>query len=143
MSVEQVLSSVGPNGKMIVDRLVELAIQPSDFLIIPTESGFHFCMNCDRGPVKVLQIWGALNQPMSQIIESRRQWFPTELELSADEERQIGFLLAKAGFKPTSGDHSNYRLEFGEREGRMPFTKDRVEKIVIAVQGISEIISTH
>ena len=144
MTFEKVVQTVGPNGKAIVDRLVVWKEQRKDIEFSETEVGFHVCLRTKQELIPLIQVWGKLNQPTSQVIETRKQWFPNDLELTKDEEKDIFLLFRKANFKRTSGPYLNLRFSFGEEKN--PFLKvgptqlDNLEK---ALNRTIEIINNY
>jgi hypothetical protein len=141
MTFEYVMETVGPNGKAIIGRIMDWKSRRGDIELRDTDAGFHVCLRAKDKLVPLMQVWGKLNQPTSQVIETRKQWFPADLELSDEEERAIHILFRNARFKPTTGHFLNLRLSFGEEKNpTLTWGPEQLDNLERAVNETAEIV---
>jgi hypothetical protein len=137
--IEPVLTSTGVNGKRMVESILKMMEQEPDLFLRPTAHGFHVCMKLDAEEIKLVQVWGKLDQAKSDIIETRRQWIPESLQMSNEGYRMIAQLFLSANFDPSGGRYRNYALHFGD-ERKMKFDDQVISKIGKAIVGLKNLI---
>ena len=135
-----VMTTTGNNGKRMVESILKMMEQEPDLFLRPTEHGFHVCMKLNAEEIKLVQVWGKLEQAKSDIIETRRQWLPESLQMSNEGYRMIAQLFLSANFDPSGGRYRNYSLHFGD-ERKMKFDDQVLSKIVKAIVGLKEVIN--
>jgi hypothetical protein len=135
-----VLTTTGNNGKRMVESILRMIENDHDLYLKPTEHGFHVCMELSGEEIKLVQVWGRLDQAKSDIIETRRQWLPESLQMSNENYRTIAQLFLTANFKPTSGKYRNYRLHFDD-ERTMRFDDQMLGKVSKAIVGLKDVIN--
>lgn len=141
MTFEYVMETVGPNGKAIIGRLMDWKSRRGDIELMDTDVGFHVCLRANGKLIPLIQVWGKLNQPTSEIIETRRQFFPAGLRLSDEEERKFHVLFYTARFDETSGGYRNMRLSFGEKKNSTrTWGPEQLDNLEMAVDEMAEIV---
>ena len=142
MTFEYVMETVGPNGKAIIGRIMDWKSRRGDIELKNTDAGFHVCLRAKDKLVPLMQVWGKLNQPTSQVIETRKQWFPADLELSNEEERTIRILFSNARFKSSGkGRYLNLRLSFGEEKNpTLTWGPEQLDNLERALNETAEIV---
>ena len=140
--IDPVVSTSGTNGKRMVESILKMLEQDHDLYLKPTELGFHVCMKLNGEEIKLVQIWGRLDQTKSDIIETRRQWIPESLQMGPENFRQIAQLFLTANFKPVGGKYRNYSLHF-EDARKLKFDDSVISKVMKAIIGLKEVIETQ
>jgi hypothetical protein len=135
-----VLTTTGSNGKRMVESILKTIESNPDLYLKPTEQGFHVCMKLNGEEIKLVQIWGRLDQTKSDIIETRRQWLPESLQMSNENYRTIAQLFLTANFNPTGGKYRNYALHFDD-ERKMKFDDSVLNKVGKAIVGLKDVIN--
>ena len=134
-----VLTTTGNNGKRMVESILKMVKNDPDLYLKPTEHGFHVCMKLNGEEIKLVQVWGRLDQAKSDIIETRRQWLPESLQMGNENYRTIAQLFLTANFNPTGGKYCNYRLNFDD-ERKMQFDDQVLNKVEKAIVGLKQVI---
>ena len=137
-----VVTTSGVNGKRLVESILKLLEQDHDLYLKPTEFGFQVCMKLDGEEIKLVQIWGRLDQTKSDLIETRRQWIPESLQMSSENFRAIAQLFLTANFKPLGGKYRNYGLHF-EDARKLKFDDAVISKVMKAIVGLKDVIRTR
>ena len=137
-----VVTTSGINGKRMVESILRMLEQDHDLYLKPTEFGFQVCMKLDGEEIKLVQIWGRLDQTKSDLIETRRQWIPESLQMSNENLRAIAQLFLTANFKPLGGKYRNYGLHF-EDARKLKFDDAVISKVMKAIVGLKDVIRTR
>lgn len=137
--VGPVLTTTGNNGKRMVESILKIVENDPDLFLMPTNLGFYVCMRANGEDIKLVQVWGKMDQPKSDIIETRRQWLPESLQLNNEEHRKIAQLFLTANFDPAGGKYKNYALHFDD-ERTMRFDDQVLGKIGKAIVGLKELL---
>jgi hypothetical protein len=140
--ISPVVTTSGENGKRMVESILKMLEQDHDLYLKPTELGFHVCMKLNGEEIKLVQIWGRLDQTKSDIIETRRQWIPESLQMNGENHRAIAQLFLTANFKPVGGKYRNYSLHF-EDARKLKFDDAVISKVMKAIVGLKDVINTR
>lgn len=135
--INPVWTTTGHNGELIVGMILKMLEKESDLFLKSTEKGFHVCLKLNGKVVKLVQVWGMLEQETSDLIETRRQWLSEFVELDRDDDIQIARLFKD--FKPTGGNFQNYSFHFGD-ERKIEFNEAMSEKIENAITGLASFV---
>jgi hypothetical protein len=140
MGIQEVESSVGPNGKAILNELKAIEKQNPDLIRLKdTENGVQVCFKGQDMEVELVQMWGGAGNDSANTLESRLQFITKKVFLDNGERNRISFLLQQAQFKPMSGHHGNYRLDFSEDRTTIKFEKAQLAKLRDAVVEMAKI----
>jgi hypothetical protein len=134
-----VSATTGNNGKRMVESILKMIANDPDLYLKPTEHGFHVCMKLNGEEIKLVQVWGRLDQAKSDIIETRRQWLPESLQMGNENYRTIAQLFLTANFNPTGGKYRNYALHFDD-DRTMRFDEQMLGKVSKAIVGLKDVI---
>jgi hypothetical protein len=137
--IAPVSTTTGKNGKRMVESILGMIEINPELYLKPTEHGFHVCMKLNGEEIKLVQVWGKLDQSKSDIIETRRQWLPESLQMSNENYRTIAQLFLTANFNPTGGKYRNYALHFDD-ERTMRFDEQMLGKVSKAIVGLKDVI---
>jgi hypothetical protein len=137
--IAPVMTTTGTNGKRIVESFLRMIEADHDLFLTPTKEGFHVCMKLNGADIKLIQIWGKLDQTKSDILETRRQWLPESLQLTNESYRRIAQLFLTANFTPNGGKYRNYQLHFQD-ERKLQFDDSVIGKVTRTITGLKEVI---
>jgi hypothetical protein len=134
-----VITTTGINGRRMVESILKMLETNPDLYLKPTTHGFHVCMKLNGEEIKLIQIWGRLDQAKTDIMETRRQWLPESLQLGNEEYRKIAQLFLTANFTPVGGKYRNYSLHF-EDARKLQFNDSVIGKVIKAIVGLKDMI---
>jgi hypothetical protein len=140
MSIQGVESTVGPNGKAILEEMRSIERQYPDLIALrDTDLGLHVLFTGSDMEVELVQMWGATGMENAHSLESRVQFITKRIYLDNGERNRISFLLQHARFKPCCGFHGNFRLEFDESKATVRFDKAYLTNLREAVVEMAKI----
>lgn len=140
MSIQDVESTVGTNGKAILSELKAKEKQYPDLIRLKdAEQGLHACFKGPDMDVELMQMRGAAGNESANSLESKLQNITKKVYLDNGERNRITFLLKHAQFKPVSGQHGNFRLEFAEDKTSLRFDKAQLARLGEAVVEMAKI----
>ena len=129
MSIQELDSAGGSNGKAIIAELKAIEKQYPDLLVLrDTEQGLSICFKGTDMEVELMQMWGESGNESSDTMESRLQYITKKVFLDNGERNRVSYLLQHAEFKPVSGQHGSFRLAFGDRASTK-FDKAQLTKL--------------
>lgn len=139
-SIQGVESSVGPNGKAILSELRDIEKQLPDLIALrDMEQGLQVCFKGADMDVELIQMRGVGVGESANSMESRLQYITKKVFLDNGERNRISFLLQHAQFKPVSGQHGNFKLEFDEGKTSLKFDKAQMARLREAVVEMAKI----
>jgi len=139
LSVEEVETADGPNGKAIVAELKAAVKQYPDLLELKdTEQGMSVCFKGTDIEVELMRLWGASGTENANSIESKLQYITKKVFLDNGDRNRISFLLQHAQFKPTPGQHGSFRLDYGDKTSTK-FDKAELTKLKEAAVEMAKI----
>ena len=131
MTYERVMNSIGLEGKPIMYMLLRLSTR-NDVSFQNTEVGFVVCVMTDRGPVKLVQVWGQMEGFENGRMETRQQMYPDFLGMSESDRKDLAMMLKNAYFTEAGEGYSNVKLSFGDRS-KLIFDQEKINSIESAL----------
>jgi hypothetical protein len=130
----------GANGNNVIDLILKMSKREGFHLII-TGKGFHVCMEHKDDYIRLVQLWVDLDQKNGQIIETRRQYLPGDVQFKQKENEFIEEAFIAANFRKIDSPSKNFTLNFGE-DVNLRFGGNDLSEIDDAIVRLANIIKT-
>ena len=139
MSIQELESTCGANGKAIISELKAVQKQNPDLVILKdTEQGLSVNFKGPDIEVELMLMRGAAGDENAETLESKLQFITKKVYLDNGERNRVSFLLRNAQFQPVPGQHGCFRLAFGEN-APAKFDKAHLTKLREAVVDMAKI----